>query len=347
MATGLLLTAVCNFAFGASTDYHAALVAVGAQRLCARHGLAAVRARDGPLVQRIASAGSRSASGTRRTMSAAASPAGSRLGPSTTFGGWQYAFYVPGVRAPLIGVASILFCCDFATRRNPSACRRSKNTATITRAAHDERTDLERELTFNELFIDKVLLNKYVWLLAIANFFAYITRVQHARLGTDLPARSERRIAATMAAGAHGASSSAAFPRRFFFGWLSDRLGGRRGMVAALCMLPIIAAFAAIIVTPPGYLWFDFLMLVTIGFFIYPVINLIVIAALDIASKKAIGTAAGFIGLFGYIGRMVQAKGVRPHGRPIQRDASVPMALGTSCSTRFSSAPRSRPRCSP
>jgi OPA family glycerol-3-phosphate transporter-like MFS transporter len=47
----------------------------------------------------------------------------------------------------------------------------------------------------------------------------------------------------------------------------------------------------------------------TVGCFIYPVINLIVIAALDIASKKAIGTAAGFIGLFGYIGRMVQVKG--------------------------------------
>jgi OPA family glycerol-3-phosphate transporter-like MFS transporter len=74
-------------------------------------------------------------------------------------------------------------------------------------------------------------------------------------------------------------------------------------------MLPIIGAFAAIIVTPSGYLWIDFLMLMTIGFFVYPVINLIVIAALDIASKKAIGTAAGFIGLFGYLGKMAQAKG--------------------------------------
>jgi OPA family glycerol-3-phosphate transporter-like MFS transporter len=50
-------------------------------------------------------------------------------------------------------------------------------------------------------------------------------------------------------------------------------------------------------------------MLLTIGCFIYPVINLIVIAALDIVSKKAIGTAAGFIGLFGYLGRTVQVKG--------------------------------------
>ena len=90
---------------------------------------------------------------------------------------------------------------------------------------------------------------------------------------------------------------------------LSYVIGGRRGMVAALCMLPIIAAFTVILFAPSGYLWLDLLMLTVIGFFIYPVINLIVIAALDVASKKAIGTAAGFIGLFGYIGRTVQAKG--------------------------------------
>ena len=53
----------------------------------------------------------------------------------------------------------------------------------------------------------------------------------------------------------------------------------------------------------------DMAMLALIGLFVYPVINLIVIAALDVVSKKAIGTAAGFIGLFGYIGRTVQAKG--------------------------------------
>jgi OPA family glycerol-3-phosphate transporter-like MFS transporter len=40
---------------------------------------------------------------------------------------------------------------------------------------------------------------------------------------------------------------------------------------------------------------------------VYPVINLITIMALDLTSKKAIGTAAGFIGLFGYLGRTVQA----------------------------------------
>jgi len=45
-----------------------------------------------------------------------------------------------------------------------------------------------------------------------------------------------------------------------------------------------------------------------VGLFIYPVINFIVIIALDLTGKKAIGTAAGFIGLFGYLGRTAQAK---------------------------------------
>jgi OPA family glycerol-3-phosphate transporter-like MFS transporter len=98
-------------------------------------------------------------------------------------------------------------------------------------------------------------------------------------------------------------------PSTILLGWISDKLGGRRGMVAVLCMVPILLAFLTIVLTPAGYLWLDMIMLVMIGCFIYPVINFIVIIALDLSSKKAIGTAAGFIGLFGYIGRTVQAKG--------------------------------------
>ena len=89
----------------------------------------------------------------------------------------------------------------------------------------------------------------------------------------------------------------------------SDKHGGRRGMVAALCMLPILAAFVAMLYTPAGYYRLAIALLAVIGFFIYPVINLITIAALDIVSKKAIGAAAGFIGLWGYVGRSAMELG--------------------------------------
>jgi OPA family glycerol-3-phosphate transporter-like MFS transporter len=57
-------------------------------------------------------------------------------------------------------------------------------------------------------------------------------------------------------------------------------------------------------------LWADMVMFGVIGFFIYPAILLLVVSALDYTSKKAVGTAAGFIGLFGYIGRVTVDKGV-------------------------------------
>jgi OPA family glycerol-3-phosphate transporter-like MFS transporter len=47
-----------------------------------------------------------------------------------------------------------------------------------------------------------------------------------------------------------------------------------------------------------------------IGFFVYPTILLLVVSALDFTSKKAVGTAAGFLGLFGYLGRMVEGEGI-------------------------------------
>lgn len=80
-------------------------------------------------------------------------------------------------------------------------------------------------------------------------------------------------------------------------------------MVSLLCMIPILFAFYGLYANPPGNLNFDMAMLVIIGFFIYPPVMLLALSGLDLTSKKAVGTAAGFIGLFGYIGRSVQAKG--------------------------------------
>jgi OPA family glycerol-3-phosphate transporter-like MFS transporter len=93
-------------------------------------------------------------------------------------------------------------------------------------------------------------------------------------------------------------------------GWLSDKLGGRRGMISALCMIPVLLAYIGILYSPDNMLWLDLVLFGVIGFFIYPTILLLVVSALDFSSKKAIGTAAGFVGLFGYLGRVVEGKGI-------------------------------------
>jgi OPA family glycerol-3-phosphate transporter-like MFS transporter len=58
---------------------------------------------------------------------------------------------------------------------------------------------------------------------------------------------------------------------------------------------------------PVGHPNIDLAMLIGIGFFIYGPIMLIGVHALDLAPKKAAGTAAGFTGLFGYVGGAVAA----------------------------------------
>jgi OPA family glycerol-3-phosphate transporter-like MFS transporter len=144
--------------------------------------------------------------------------------------------------------------------------------------------------------------------LAAVNFFAYVVRYSMLDWGCTY-LRDIKNITPGNSGFAVLALEFGGIPSTILFGWLSDKLGGRRGMISVLCMIPTSLAFMGIILNPAGRLWVDMSMLIAIGFFIYPVINLIVIMALDLTSKKAIGTAAGFIGLFGYLGKAAQGAG--------------------------------------
>jgi MFS transporter, OPA family, glycerol-3-phosphate transporter len=305
MATGLLLSAACNFAFGMSTSYHAHLWLWGLNGFFQGMGWPPCGRTMGHWFSESERGLTFSIWNTSHNVGGAI--AGYLAAWSvTTFGGWQYAFYVPGVLS-VIGAVYI-----FASLRDtpqslglpPIEEYRNDYPA----AAGESCIIEERDLTFRELLIGKVLLNPWVWLLAIANFFAYITRYSMIDWG---PTYLSEIKGVSLKEGGFSTTvlEVGGIPSTIALGWLSDKLGGRRGMVAALCMLPILAAFTVILFTPNNALWLDMAMLFTVGFFIYPVINLITIAALDIVSKKAIGAAAGFIGLFGYVGRMVMEKG--------------------------------------
>jgi len=335
MASGLLGTALCNFAFGGVASYPLHLA------LWAMNGF--VQGMGWPPCGR--SMGhwfSREERGLwfsvwNTSTNLGGGLAGALAGwAASYYGGWQYAFFVPGVIATIGAVYLFGRLCDTpqsvglppieeyagTDRQQCAACGHDlrlpagphcpgcggPSDGAVAAAAPASAADPERELTFKELFLDYVLTNRYVWLLAIANFFAYITRYSMLDWG---PTYLREMKGATLTGGGVAIliAEWGGIPSTVLLGWLSDRIGGRRGMVAMLCMLPILAAFTTILFTPPGYLWLDMTMLAVVGFFIYPVLNLILILSLDLTSKKAVGTAAGFIGLFGYVGRMTQAQG--------------------------------------
>ena len=304
MATGLLLTGLVNFAFGRAEVYWIHLALWGLNGFfqgmgwppCGRSLGHWYSLKERGSVFAIWNVAHNIGGGIAGVMAAYAASAF----------GWQAAFYFPGTIA-LIGSVYLFW----RLRDTPQSVglppiEEYKNDFSeeekILGLAH------EFELNTRQLFVDNILKNKYLWIFATANFFVYIVRYSMLDWG---PMYLREVKQATLAGGGIAILliEFGGIPSTIIMGWLSDRLGGRRGMVSLLCMIPILFAFLGIYLNPPGHLTFDMAMLIIIGFFIYPPVMLLGVSGIDMTSKKAVGTAAGFIGLFGYIGRTVEAKG--------------------------------------
>ncbi|MBN2496969.1 MAG: MFS transporter [Deltaproteobacteria bacterium] len=302
MPLGLLLTAACNFAFGSVQSYpvHLALWSLNGfvQGMgwppCGRsmgHWFA-VRERGSIFaVWNIAH-------------NVGGGLAGVLAAWATSLWGWTYAFYVPAVLAVACAVYLFVRLRDTPQSVGLPPVEEYKQDYIAGR----EGVSHEQELSTRELFVRYILTNKLLWLVALANFFVYVVRYSMLDWG---PMYLREVKGASLEGGGVAVLvvEFGGIPSTLLMGWLSDRLGGRRGMVSLLCMIPILLAFAGILLNPPGRLWLDMTLLAVVGFFVYPPVMLLGVSALDLTSKKAVGTAAGFVGLFGYLGRMAQAKG--------------------------------------
>ncbi len=304
MATGLLLTACCNFAFGWVSGYYIHLLLWTLNGFVQGMGW-------GPCGRSLGHWYSVSERGTAFAVwNIAHNVGGGLIGlvaayAATTFGSWRFAFFVPGVLATLGALYLFWRLRDTPQSEGLPPIEEYKNDHPPVADDHDH----ERELPTRELFVEYILKNKFLWMFAIANFFVYVARYSMLDWGpTYLKDVKDASIE-------HGGISTfiyefSGIASTVLMGWLSDRLGGRRGLVSFLCMVPVFGAFWGIMIVPPGYLWVDLTLFGVIGFFIYPPVMLLGVTGLDFTSKKAVGTAAGFIGLFGYIGRTVQGKGL-------------------------------------
>jgi len=302
MPAGLLTTALLNFLFGASGSYPLHLT------LWTLNGLAQGMGWP-PCGRSLAHWFSLRERGTVFAVWNIAHNVGGGLAGliaayATQAAGWRNAFYVPGALAVLCAAYLL-----WRLRDTPQ----SEGLPPIEEYKNDRPDPIqregERELGMRELLVGYILRNRYLWLFAAANFFVYIARYSMLDWGPTYLKEVKR---ATLAQGGQSTAvlEFAGIFSTLLMGWLSDRLSGRRGMVSLLCMIPVCAAFAGILWTPPGMLWLDLTLFGVIGFFVYPPVMLLGVAGLDFTSKKAVGAGAGFIGLFGYLGRTAQGKGL-------------------------------------
>jgi MFS transporter, OPA family, glycerol-3-phosphate transporter len=302
MPLGLLVTALCNFAFGAANSYHIHLALWALNGLAQSMGWA-------PCGRSLGHWYSVSERGTTFAFWNVAQNVGGGLtgllvAYSTLLLGWRSAFYVPCVLALVCAVYLLIRLRDTPQSVGLPPIEEFRNDY----PAGGQKIS-ESELGTRELLMKYIFTNGYIWLFAFANFFVYIARYSMLDWG---PTYLKEVRHATLGEG--GISTAAlefsAIFSTILMGWLSDRLGGRRGMISVFCMIPVLLSYLGIIYGPSDKLWISLTLFGVIGFFVYPAVLLLVVSALDFTSKKAVGTAAGFLGLFGYLGRTAEGKGI-------------------------------------
>ena len=304
MSLGLLATAACNFAFAAVHSYPAHLALWAMNGLAQSMGWA-------PCGRSLSHWYSVRERGTIfGVWNLAQNVGGGLIGVIAAYSaewfGWRSAFYVPGVLAGLCAIYLML-----RLRDTPQ----SVGLPPIEEYLHDYSDGQksvgahEKELGTRELLVDYILKNRYLWLIAGANFFVYIARYAMLDWGPTFLKEVKH---ASLGEGGMGTFTLefSAMASTVLAGWLSDKIGGRRGMICVLCMIPAFLAFVGILYSPDNKLWLDLALFGVIGFFVYPAQMLLGICALDVTSKKAIGTANGLLSILGSLGRVAESKGI-------------------------------------
>jgi glycerol-3-phosphate transporter len=240
---------------------------------------------------------------------------------------WQQALYYPGVVAMLLAVPVY-----FVMKDTPQSCglppiEQWKNDYPEN---YDEKT-AEKNLTTKEIFLTYVLKNRLLWYIAVANIFVYLIRYGVLKW-SPVYLGEVKHFDIKGTAYAYTIYELAAIPGTLLCGWVSDKLfKGRRGLTGVVFMILTTLAVVALWINPAtptdgagnivaeyaNIPWYknpyqltDFILMTTIGFLIYGPVMLIGLHALELAPKKAAGTAAGFTGLFGYLGGTVAASAI-------------------------------------
>jgi len=218
------------------------------------------------------------------------------LGVALFDGDWGAKFYFNSIVAAAIAVLAYIL-----MRDTPQSCglppiEQYKNDTPAGYTAKHEKV-----LTFREIFLEHVLPNRALWLIALANAFVYFVRYGVVDwVPTYL--QTAKGFSFTQSSIAWQIFEYAAIPGTLLCGWVSDTIfKSRRAPATILFMAFTLAGVILYWLNINGPVWIDYAALFTVGFFIYGPIMIIGLHALELVPKKAAGTAAGFTGFFGYV----------------------------------------------
>ncbi|MES2252649.1 MAG: MFS transporter [Pseudomonadota bacterium] len=217
--------------------------------------------------------------------------------------GWRYMFFIPAVLCIILAI--FLFNRLRDTPESLGLPSIEEHHGLVS-----NQNEEEEKLSYREILMTRVLNNKLVWYVCIANFFVYVVRMT---VFTWAPTfLSEFKGSTIQLAGWQTAAfDGAGIVGGYLAGYLSDKVfKGHRGRVAAILMFLLMGCVFALGKSPAGETGMHFLIMTCVGFLLSGPQILVGVAASDFASKRAAGTASGLTGTFGYIGTAVAGVGI-------------------------------------
>lgn len=221
------------------------------------------------------------------------------------FNDWHSAFYMPAFAS----LAMVVFI-YMTVRDTPQSCGLPPIEVYKNDYPDDYSEKHEQELTTKEIMMKYVLNNRLLWYIAIANVFVYLLRYGILDWSPTY-LREVKEFSINKSSWAYFLYEYAGIPGTLLCGWMSDKVfRGNRGATGVFFMILVTIATFVYWKNPAGNPTTDMICMIVIGFLIYGPVMLIGLHALELAPKKAAGTAAGFTGLFGYLGGSVAASAI-------------------------------------
>ncbi|HUW94088.1 MAG TPA: MFS transporter [Bacteroidales bacterium] len=224
---------------------------------------------------------------------------------------WRSVFVFPGAVALLIAVV-----CFLILRDTPQACGLPPIDKYRNDLSVKKELTSEAKIPLKELFINYIFRNKVLWMIALANIFVYLVRYG---IGDWSPTYCQESglLTSEQSKMAFSLHNYAGVPGTILCGLISAKYFKGRCAPANIIYMVLVAVFIVLYwkAVPVASFLSDtfstnlastrvtvvYSSLIAIGFFIYGPVALIGVQAVNLVPKNAAGTAAGFVGLFGYL----------------------------------------------
>lgn len=203
--------------------------------------------------------------------------------------GWRSIFIIPGVIVLVGGV--------FAYK----AIRNRPDDVGFPSVLEEKNGADPMSVSIKEIFFEHILPNKYVWYVCFSTFFLYIVRMGFF-FWAPMFLKEVKGISLIEAGWVTVGFEIAGAVGGIAAGYISDRwFANRRGLTGAIYMGALILFLLYFWNTSGKNLYLLTTTTFFVGFFVYGSQVITGVLAADVVSKKAVSSAVGLTGTFGYL----------------------------------------------